>query len=668
MCWEYKNMKCQSIRFGRAFTTNEKNSYREICAEAKKELGIKDTTMIAFDFGMPAEKGNDTGIGSTLSDNAQKFANFSKDMFGINSLQVNPQGFIEKDTYYCPYGGSNFALGEHIIDLVKLTKDDYENILDQKSLKKIVDYYKKSPDDVSEVNYDKVIGQKNNQSQTFALKKAYKNFKNLNEDNILKKEFDEFKTKNKVWLEKFALYEVLRKKNDYTDFSQWNDIEKNLYDKQTPKEERQQYITKLKSENADFIDYKDFCQFIADKQQKEAKKAFNKKGIDIYGDCIIGHSRQELWAFKPLFLENHYLGCTDTVFNPETQQNETKINGWGLPAFDYAKFARKKSEGSIGKFLSKKFGMFFKRYDKVRIDAAWQHTEPCVYVTTDNKNKQVYKGLNLGVDIFNIAEKEAKKAYGSGAEQRVMLELLGGDSYGTFMTLRENGKKFKHIHTTRWADNRWGRPAFYSSGGNDPYQQYTPDGYTIGIGSHDDWTLINLAEKCDYYKNRQLEIVNPFDSSISSEKKSQIEMDNEHTKKYQQQSECLVNDLKLGINPAEMTKQEYRDAKFAELFTTSNQYFTYTDAFGIKKPINVANTIGDNWEVRLPENYEKFYHTQVSKGYGLNLADALRTALIAKGSQNVELVNKLGTAAEVLRKDGPMTEQEANKLIYEDRL
>ena len=64
------------VNFGRAFTTKEKSDYKKLIADCRKELGIKDTTAIAFDFNIPSIEGKNTGIGSTWSDSMKSFVPF----------------------------------------------------------------------------------------------------------------------------------------------------------------------------------------------------------------------------------------------------------------------------------------------------------------------------------------------------------------------------------------------------------------------------------------------------------------------------------------------------------------------------------------------------------------------------------------------------------------
>ena len=119
--------------FGRAFTTAEKKAYADLLKDAKKELNIQDTTAIVFDFNVPSEKGYNTGIGTTFSDSMQKFTSFVQSMTGISSIQVQPQGKISVGNT-SPYSGTNYAYGEHIIDLKKLSTPEYASILDEEQI------------------------------------------------------------------------------------------------------------------------------------------------------------------------------------------------------------------------------------------------------------------------------------------------------------------------------------------------------------------------------------------------------------------------------------------------------------------------------------------------------------------------------------------------------
>ncbi len=128
--------------------------------------------------------------------------------------------------------------------------------------------------------------------------------------------------------------------------------------------------------------------------------------------------------------------------------------------------------------------------------------------------------------------------------------------------------------------------------------------------------------------------------------------------------EYLGYNLENYINQSDNERQEqdFRTAKAAEIFTTEKQYFTLTDLFGMSEKINTSGKVNDsNWKVRIPTDYERFYYTQLSKGFGINFPKAYEIALRAKGSNNSYLIQKLREASEILEENGPMTQKEADE-------
>jgi hypothetical protein len=116
-------------------------------------------------------------------------------------------------------------------------------------------------------------------------------------------------------------------------------------------------------------------------------------------------------------------------------------------------------------------------------------------------------------------------------------------------------------------------------------------------------------------------------------------------------------------------QQDFRTAKMAEIFTTAKQYYTLTDLFGMSEKINNTGKVDENnWKVRIPSDYERFYYTQLSKGYGMNFPKAYEVALRAKGSTKYGLIEQLNKASEILEQEGPMTRGEADIALKNNKL
>lgn len=627
--------------FGRAFTTEEKKNYFSLLNDAKDVLNIKDTSAIVFDFNVPSEKGKNTAIGTTFSNSMQKFIGFVKDMTGITSVQLGPQGKIAHNNK-SPYSGTNYAFGEHIIDLEKLTSQEYASILSTEDVKQADENYQS--DKIAreyKTDYDYVIGDGNTQGiQETLLQKAYSNFNsalNANETKAVKlnQEFTEFKAKNEKWLQKENMFTALSEHYGTQDISQWSEADKKLYSKSTAEDIRKNRISEVETTYADLIDFESFKQFLAVKQQHESRIELNAQNIDIYGDCLIGFSQSEMWGNIDCFRENLYYG------GPDPNCSETNnIQTWGLPALDYTKLGECDDDGDlsklgeVGKFLYDKYSTFFERYDGLRMDAAWQFVTPFIYQAV-NGNYEEFKLPEINFTIFNIMKTAAKDVLGDKFDEQnpdnIMLELVGMSAgKGREMTLNT----YPHLYTTAYAEYDESPAKFLEKG-------YKQGKFYAGVGCHDNDSLVNMAKDI---QKRELHLTGmKRDYGLDT---SNLAFESE---RYQTQ------------NQEQKTQEDFRTAKFSEIFTSEKQFFTLPDMFGMSERINISGKVSDdNWAVRIPNDYERFYFSQLANGFGLNMPKVLANAINMKHINADELVKKCNEAAEILRSDGPMTEQEAN--------
>lgn len=646
---DIKTQGIVNLNFGRAFTTQERKEYAALVRDVEDVLEIKDTSAIIFDFNVPSEKGKNTAIGTTFSETMKPFIGFIQSMMAINSVQLQPQGKIEPGNT-SPYSGTNFAIGEHIIDLNKLTTDEYACLLTEDEIRYIDSAYPRDKHTREyKTDYDYVIGNGWEKGiQRKSLENAFFNFKNnIKTGDIqtkkLNREFKQFKSENSFWLEKNALFEALSTEYRTGDINRWSDFDKNLYSQKTPKEARERRIQELKHKYTNLIEFENFVQFIADKQQKESKKQLNAENISLYGDCLIGFSQSELWGNIDCFRENLYYGGPDPGC-PETNN----IQAWGLPALDYIKLGECNDEGDlsslgeVGKFLYDKYTTFFKRYDGIRMDAAWQFVTPFIYQAVNGTYKEV-ELPEINFTIFNILKAAAKDAMGDKFDENhpdnIMLELVGISADKGRDRTRNT---YPHLYTTAYAEYDETPKKFLEKG-------YENGKFYVGVGCHDNESLIDLS-KSDYKRYLHTEGMRRDYGLVEQE----LAFENSKYKKM----------------PLKQRKEEdFRTAKFAEIFTSAKQFFTLPDMFGMAERINISGKASkDNWTVRIPSNYEKFYFSQLSNGYGLNLPKVLANALRMKHIDDEFLIRKCNEAAEILRSPGPMTEADANEAEKNQKL
>jgi len=630
------------LAFGRAFTTKEMDIYTKKLAEARELYEIKDP----LDFNKP-QKLNNTALilpdfyapkGTISSSESLKFVKLMQQMNGINVVQALPRTFVTKDNR-SPFSGSPFEIGEQLIDLEKLGAPDLET--------------------------------------------AYKNFKKLPEDNSLKKDFKTFNEEN-PHLEKYGMLEVLKKQYGTDYWPNWQgekaELDQNLfnYDKnrETKIKEELKSLTELskkdvnlKKENRekslilgkelkeilkkkvrqeelkkdDAVDFYKFKQFIATKQHLETKENLNNEGIKLFGDCLIGFSYRDQWAFKPAFEEGKTLGAM------ANENGKDVFRDWGTPCLNSAKlYNQNGSLGAAGELLKKKFDVFLTNYDGARIDAGWQLSNP---ISSKNNPLNSSSPEILGTKMLNIMQMAINDQIKNGhaiQKEDINIEALGGPRESVLLTKN----KFPHIHITRYAKDEWGRFAFYNSIRNSNDHEKTNTGYkltgiTIGPGCHDDRSLIDL-------------------SNTERENQSDLLAGDLTFKNDSEEAQKVKFAKELKTNP-----ETFRNAKFAEIFTARNQFFTAPDALGDKRRLNNpdANTQEEkskNWTAQTPSDFEKAYFQNLSKGKGLNTPKALALAIRAKMGENdktKEILSFLDKAGRILRKEnGPNTIETATKI------
>lgn len=635
--------------FGRAFTTREKNVYKSLIKDARTALGHKDTAAIVFDFNVPSEQGYNLGIGTSFSEIMPEFAGFLKDMTGITSIQAGPQGKITYDSR-SPYSGTNYALGGHIIDLKKFVKPEYASILTDEDIQEEIKAYKGDRVKLEyRTDYENALGNSiEGGALERLLKKAYMNFifcVGLFDLDALKlyEDFKHFKEQNKDWLEKENMFSLLSAKYGTDDYEKWEDIDKNLYTDAVSEKVRARRIKEIRNEDVDLFEYENFKQFISDKQQKETRKALKDKGLKLYGDCLLGFSKSEVWAFRDCFKPGFFYGGPD----PKCESTNG-IQTWGLNALDYSKIGECAEDGDLskldkaGRLLYRKYSKFFERYDGLRMDAAWQFITPFLYKQAHGRYKQIFLP-EMGYKILNIVKAAAKNTLGADFNpdnpDNIMLELVG---LSADKSVRMTKNIYPHLYTTAYAQYDE-TPVKYKQRG------FKPDKFYIGAGNHDNDSLVNLSRNTGLREKH----LNGMERDFGTKPKDADYPCPEY----------------IHLSDEEKKQENFRNAKFAEIFTSPKQFFTLPDMFGMSENINVSGRILDeNWRVRIPNNYEEFYFSQLSKGYGLNVPKAYETAMNMKNIPNQTLKDKLAEAALILRRKGPMTEEAANEAEREGRL
>ena len=257
--------------------------------------------------------------------------------------------------------------------------------------------------------------------------------------------------------------------------------------------------------------------------------------------------------------------------------------GWGLPAL---KFNSPEAE----KLLREKVHFYATNFDGFRIDASWTYSFSHVY---DKFTKKLIFETDYCDKILNIIDDEVKKVKGEEYDLKNIMHEFAAD-YRDF-DMYKNGKLKPYvaervkIQTSDYLSDDYGSHyAFTKKGWNNDY-------FILGATNHDS---------------------------------KEICVNNE-------QAKVLSSILKIDKNKLTNLK-EFIKAKFAEPMSAKNTMIMFTNALGINKSFGANQNFSDNYKIKIPENFEEFYHNALQSGEGFNPMDALEKQFVAQGLDKKE--------------------------------
>lgn len=576
------------VSFGRELRPSEIKEFEAASVQAKQLTGQTGMSIfIVHDPCLPREKSMDTGLGNLATKEAQEFFKYMKPYLGFNTVEVLPQGEVAPfKGAYCAYAGSALSLGNHQINPLLLTTQQFENILKQEEYNEIVEANNADKLEPWHANYNNVM--KDGSPQDKALRAAYERFKNLSADSKLKKEFAGYVGKNNDWLEPKGIFKVLFREYKTHKYNEWeNETDRNLYNPDYDLEKRKARIADLIKNNEDDINFYKFKQYIADSHLAIARKNLNDINVELKGDCQIGFSADEKWAYPKAFKPDCCIGQKD----------------WGLPALDYDTITNPDSDAA--KLLKRKVQLCAQRYDSIRFDVGWAYVNPRIFPKNGTEYTQY-----LGDTVLNFIEDAVKEVKGDDYDlKNLIYEFEGGDIF------QDNGdllppvrNRVKVFGTTYMHENNgdvWGsNDAFLKRG-------WSPDEFVVGVGNHDPQPLRQIANNV---RDLTVEEGNQFHKEPAIAPLARI----------------------LKLNPADLQDPvEFAKAKWAEPMSAKNNQMFYMDVFGREERFDMQN-LNEKYPERIyaykiPENYRELYHQAVKEGYGFNIMDSLEKVFKARG-------------------------------------
>lgn len=599
-----------NVPFKRKLRQEEQVDYKNnAIAPALKYLGTEEVAMILHGTCYP-EADRDIGVGSPYGKEAARLIPFEI-LHGFTSNQLGPVGVISDAQNISPYKSTVSTRNYLFLDFEELTKDKYANILSDKVIDSV---FQKSVSNLDNYSYSQFPDAFAN--YRYCMKIADRNFKiRLKEGNpaalALNKEFEIFKKEKGNVVSKEALFDLLSKMYGTSDFSKWDELDKNLITRVKNNDvEAFSRVKKVIYRSKDDYDAFIFGQFLLNKQIKENAELRKDLGFKYISDLLVGFSPSDEWANQDLFLQDYRMGCPNGgKYGPQL---------WDVPVLDPNKLFKSEDElGPAGLYLKKKLDDALENFDNIRIDHALGLIDPYIY----DKNSVFIVNDRIDFGRFranNISNMPNVDPYGNYKKvlNRIILPAL--EAHGI------------DKNTPVWEDLCTDTHVF-----NDIYHAknhlpgITQLEYMRAQNSQDpgDWGLVGSHDSDPAYRMIKKDWVRCHDAwnifylagfLNSNPKRAQYR--DEFCKK-------IDHDDSLHVK-----------AKFAELFLTCKKIqISFADFFGIDKTYNKGGEENDtNWKLRLNHNYEDEYYKNLSSDNptALNMPEILKMAVQAKADMN----------------------------------
>lgn len=606
----------QSINFRRRLTVAEEKEMAQVDAQAKELLGnTGHSVLIVHDACLPQSAVRNTGVANILNTESAEFFDFAKTYFGINTIEVFPQGeFVRKHKsgLVCAYGYSALGLNDSLIDAESLTTPKWNNILLPQEFQEIVNA-NDTKDKRTVVNFEN-LNRRNSVFNT-NMHRAYDRFMALDNDEAIRVEFESFKRENDVWLTPKVVYNLIKKENRGRDWEQWQSgLDQQLYVKNGlySAQEREYRIGSLLRDNRKEADFFKFKQFMAEKHLQAGRQSLNAKGLKLFGDMPIKFSKDEVWANPQAFLLDHYVGAND----------------WKAPCLDYP--ALRDENSAASELLKLKSRLFARRYDGTRIDVSWMYVNPKMIDAATDKIERI----DLGDTALRLIEREFENIHGANySPQNIIHEFKAGrEDFSMFKDgeLRPEVVSRVAILESENMESSWGHAdAYFNTHG------MSRDSVIYGVGDHTAQPLRQIAAGMD---------------DVVAEAKGRGRL----VRCYNQADVLagIFNDTKENmLNPAEFIR-----AKFADTMSAKHNFMFYMDPLGcISRFDSQGLNRKENYRYKIAPDFKELYHKAVQRGQALNLPDALAKAFEKAGldKEYGELYGKLCKFAKILKEKEP---------------
>lgn len=609
-------------------------------------LGIRNFLLGVHDAAFPSLPEENLGRGSPYSAGAADFFGFAESL-GFTGMQLGPQG-ITTEADPSPYDGSFFSRNPLSLAPLSLIRSDCP-LLGRDRLAGIIDQFQSAPDRVDDIFARLAIGDISTEiCRRYRLEISVgKSVASL----ALCRSYSEYRRKNAPWLERDALYQLLRQHYAGKGWRQWDGTKEDRLDRQlfAPPAGLEEVVRlrrgALGRQYREAIEDYCFIQFLLAEQHRELRERCRRLGLKLFGDFQIGLSGRDAWYAQSFLLPRYVMGAPPSRTNPEGQP-------WNYAVLDPRHYFVESDNGSRQPglavlFLQARIEKLVDEFDGLRLDHPHGLICPWVYKSDQG---DPFSAVQKGARLFASPMLPDHPALAQFAvvrpEQLNTQKQRYDDNWVTSLDAEQVGRYaqlFEVIIKTIGKKKAYLGAIACEILSTQPYPvKRVMEVY--GLGRFRVTQKADLNNEMDVYRS---ENARPEDWLMLGNHDTPTiwQVANRWLKEgvTRRQAEYLA--MRLRIPAAEQTSWKERlavdigalvQAKFTDLFVgpAQNIMVYFTDLLGGMESYNTPGTINkENWTLRIPSDFKKIYREKLADDHALNIPKALAMALRSRGEE-----------------------------------
>lgn len=604
---------------------------REWVDRALQALGIDNFLLGVHEAALPGLAEEDLGRGSPYSAGAAAFFEFARSL-GFTGSQLGPQG-ITTPGNLSPYDGSWFSRNPLSLAPLSLTRAEV-GLLAPGELAALIE--RLAPE------HDRVNDTLARQATERIAGLVCRRFRQALAESPQKfPDYADFRQRTSFWLERDAIYEVLKASNGERLWPDWALEE----DRRLFAPANAPRLAAFRRLHRESVENYRCLQFLLDAQHRELRHHCRRLGLALFGDCQIGMSDRDGWSAQDLLLPGYALGAPPSRTHPEGQP-------WNYPLLDPRKYytARKNGRRQPGpalRFFKARMDKLVQEFDGLRLDHPHGLICPWVYrLGAADPFAAVRRGARLFASPALPDHPELAEFAIVGPEQLDPLANRFDDRWVTDLEPAQVERYAGLFAVVMAAAKSVECEIACEILSTEPYPVKRVRA-RYGLGRFRVTQKADLTNPDDVYRSENARAEDWL--MLSTHDTEPIWRVAE---RWQQEgtSLCQAEYLakRLAIPPGEQAAWTRRlaedpgslvQAKFADLFLgpARNVLVYFTDLLGVRESYNRPGTVSrDNWTLRIPPDYREMYAVKASRNLALDIPRALGMALRAR-NQNTEV-------------------------------